>query len=66
MKGPRGMKRWIAKIRRDYGKRNGVIGSWAFDDLGFFKLETDKKYRKKKRRNRDGSGKIRCNSNCGV
>ena len=57
MKGPKEMKRWIAKVRRDCGKRNGVIGAWAFDDLHFFKLEVDKKYRKTKRRNRDGSGK---------
>lgn len=54
MKGPREMKRWIAKARRHYGKPNGVIGSWAFDNLRLFKLETDRKFRKTKRRARDG------------
>lgn len=54
MKGSREHKRWIAKVRRDYGKRNGVIGSWAFDDLWLFKLERDKKFRKTNRRPRDG------------
>lgn len=57
MNGPREMKRWIAKMRRDHGKKNGVICSGLFDDLWLFKLETDKKYRKTKRRHRDGSGK---------
>lgn len=57
MKGPRELKRWIAKVRRDYGKRNGVIGSWAFDDLWLFKLEQDKKFRKVHRRPRDGYSK---------
>jgi hypothetical protein len=59
MKGSREHKRWIAKVRRDYGKRNGVIGSWAFDDLWLFKLETDRKFRKVNRRPRDGYGKQR-------
>lgn len=54
MKGPRELKRWIAKTRRYRGKGNGVIGSWAFDDLWLFRLEQDKKFRKMKRRSRDG------------
>lgn len=57
MKGSRQHKRWVAKTRRDRGKRNGVIGSWAFDDLGLFKLERDRKWRKVHRRPRDGYSK---------
>lgn len=44
----------MAVLRRLRGKPNGVIGSWGMDDLRLFKLETDKKWRKTKRRPRDG------------
>lgn len=46
MKGPRELKRYVAIMRKLHGKKNGVIGSWAFDDLNIFKLERCKKWRK--------------------
>lgn len=54
MKGPQELKRYVAKKRRLHHKGNGVVGSWAFDDLRVFKLERCKKWRKAHRRPRDG------------
>lgn len=54
MKGPRELKRYVALIRKCRGKPNGVVGTWAFDDLNIFKLERCKKWRKAHRRPRDG------------
>lgn len=47
MKGPRELKRYVALMRRHRGKKrgNGVVGSYAFDDLTIFKLERCKKWR---------------------
>lgn len=47
----------MAILRHYLGKKNGVIPGYAMDDLYLFKLETDKKNRKTKRRPRDGYGK---------
>jgi hypothetical protein len=47
MKGPRELKRYIAKNRK-------LLKSRRFDDLLIFKLETCKKYRNQNRRPRDG------------
>jgi len=56
VKGSRQHKRYIAILRKLRGKRrgNGVITAFGLDDLLLFKLETDKKWRKTKRRCRDG------------
>lgn len=56
MKGPRELKRYVSILRklRGKGRGNGVLGSWAFDDLRIFKLERCKKWRKAHRRPRDG------------
>lgn len=59
MKGPRELKRYVSLLRSQRGKkrRNGVIGSWGFDNLKIFKLERCKKWRKTHRRPRDGYAK---------
>lgn len=44
----RTVKRWLAIVRRKRGKRNGVIPGYAFDDLGWFKLERELKYKRRK------------------
>jgi hypothetical protein len=54
MKGPRELRRYIAMKRKWHGKGNGVLGAWGFDDLRIFKMERDRKWRKVKRRPRDG------------
>lgn len=54
MKGPRELKRYIARKKKRHAKANGVLGSWAFDDLHIFKIERCKKWRKTHRRPRDG------------
>jgi hypothetical protein len=54
LKGSRELKRYVAVLRKLRGKKNGVIGSWGFDDLKIFKLERCKKWRKTHRRPRDG------------
>ena len=54
MKGPRDLKRYMSVLRSLYSKRNGVVPSWALDDLALFKLERCKKHRKTHRRPRDG------------
>ncbi|MGN6772637.1 MAG: hypothetical protein ACTHJQ_22725 [Rhizobiaceae bacterium] len=54
MKGPRELKRYVAVKRARHHKGNGVLGSWAFDDLNIFKLDRCKKWRKTHRRPRDG------------
>lgn len=56
MKGSAEEKRYMSILRKFRGKRNGVIGAWALDDLHLFKMARDKKWRKRFRRPRDGYG----------
>lgn len=52
MKGSKEHKRYISILRKIVGKRNGVISSFAMDDMKLFKLETCKKaYRRRERTN---------------
>ena len=46
MKAPREIKRWMAKLRRRYGKKNGVIQCGLLDHLDY-KWATDKRERSK-------------------
>jgi hypothetical protein len=48
MKGPRDLKRYVAKHKRHIKACHG-------DDLFLFKMERCKKWRKQNRRSRDGS-----------
>jgi hypothetical protein len=47
MKAPREIKKWMARLRRRYGKKNGVVYSGMLDHLDY-KWTTDK--REKRRR----------------
>lgn len=49
MKGPRELKRYIARNRK-------MLRAYRWDDLVIFKLEKCKKWRKRHRMPRDGSG----------
>jgi hypothetical protein len=31
MKGPKEIKNWLNKLRKHYGKKNGVINGWFLD-----------------------------------
>lgn len=39
MKGSKEHKRYVSILRKLRGKKNGVVPSFAFDDLRLFKLE---------------------------
>lgn len=54
MKGSKDHKRYVSVLRSIFGKKNGVIPAFVFDDLHIFKLETCRKFRKTNRRPRDG------------
>ena len=49
MKAPREIKRWMARLRRRYAKKNGVIPCSLLDHLDY-KWATAKKRKTKERR----------------
>lgn len=54
MKAPREIKRWINRLRKKYGKKNGVVSSALFDSPEYeIKLDKSKKNYKRNQKGGD-------------